>query len=295
MRSSLTRSLCSCFATLTFVSYLALADTSKVTADESTPASIPASAEPVPAAGEPEFDHFHIRAGAFLLSSIKTTLRLDADGEQVGDDLDFSRDLGGDSSLNVFRAGGVWRFARNHRINLDYFDINQETRHVLERDIVWGGETFPLRAEVDTQFRTTTCRLGYGFTFYRHKDNEFIALIGAHVTRIEVGISAPNLGRSESIAVTAPLPVLGLKWKARLSERLSSDISYEYFGISLDDKYSGNLSDFAVLLDYSLSEHWMIGGGYNRFGLRASVESERLKLSMKHSYNGLIIYLGAHF
>jgi hypothetical protein len=264
-------------------------------AEENAPAAAPAPVEPAPAVAESDYDRLNIRLGAFLLSSIKTTISLDADGEQVGDDLDFSKDLGGKKSLNVFRADAEWRFARNHRVNFSYFDINLETKHVLERDIEWGGEVYPVSAEVDTQVRTTIGKLSYGYTFYRAKNHEVLGLVGLHITGLQVGIAAPRLGRAERISATAPLPVIGLGWRARISERLYSNVSYEYFGLSLDDTFTGDLSDFQATVDYRLSDHWSLGGGYNRYVLRASVEKERLKLTMKHSYNGLMAYLAVHF
>ena len=95
--------------------------------------------------------------------------------------------------------------------------------------------------------------------------------------------------------MTAPLPVFGAEWKYALAESLRLQVSYEYFGISLDDRYKGSLSDFLVFLDYTLAEHVSVGAGFNRYVLRASAEGDRLKLSLKHSYDGLMGYVTVHF
>jgi hypothetical protein len=253
------------------------------------------SSPPVEAPPAEDDDRFTLRAGAFLLSGVKVTLGLDGSGGQIGDEINLEEDLGGDDHLSIFRADAEWRFARRHRVGLSWFDIDQQTTHTLSRDIEWGDETFPVNATVETQFRTMVSKLNYGYTFYSKGRHELTGLIGAHITKFEAGLSAPNLGRTEGVNATAPLPVIGLEWKAQLSDRLTTRISYEYFGISIDSKYSGSLSDFLVILDYRLGSNWYIGGGYNRYVLRASVESERLELTARHSYNGLIAFISTSF
>jgi hypothetical protein len=250
-----------------------------------------------PASGELEagYDRFTVHAGAFLLSGINTTLSLDGSGGQIGDEIDFEQDLGGDNSLTLFRADAEWRFAERHRVGLSWFDISQSTTHAIDFDLEWGDEVFPVSTVVETQFRTTISKLNYGYTFHRSAKHEVTALLGLHITGFDVGISAPNLGRSGGVKATAPLPVGGIEWRARLSDKLTSRISYEYFGISIDSKYTGSLSDFLVMLDYRFAKNWSLGAGYNRYVLRASVKSEDLELTLKHSYNGLIAFLSTSF
>lgn len=257
------------------------------------------AAEPAPSpqatAAESDYDRVTVRAGGFLLSNVTVTMSLDTLNGEEGDDVSYVEDLGGDDSLTIFRSDAEWRFARNHRVGLAWFDISQSTRHVLDTEINWGGEVFPIDAEVNTDLGVTVSKINYGYGVYSRGRHEVFLLAGVHVTRLEAGISAPDLARSERIGVTAPLPVFGAEWKYAILERLRLQVSYEYFGISLDDRYKGSLSDFLVFLDYGLAEHVSVGAGFNRYVLRASVEGDRLKLSLKHSYDGLMGYVTVHF
>jgi hypothetical protein len=50
-------------------------------------------------------------------------------------------------------------------------------------------------------------------------------------------------------------------------------------------------------VNYRLSRHWYIGGGFNRYVLNAELQgtNKQLKLHLKHEYNGFVIHLGANF
>jgi hypothetical protein len=55
------------------------------------------------------------------------------------------------------------------------------------------------------------------------------------------------------------------------------------------------------MLEYPLSRHWNLGGGYNRYTSRVTVTSDRtvigdqLKLSVRHNYNGLMLFVSSAF
>ena len=246
----------------------------------------------------PDADKFDIRLGGFALQNIKSTLRLDGSNGQIGDTVDFVKTLGGDDNLTVFRVDGEWRFAAKHRVQVAYFDIDMTATKTLTGAIKWGDQVYPVNAKIDSELRNTVYKLNYAYSFYRNPNHEIAAQIGAHVTRIEANIGVPALGKKEGSSVTAPLPVIGLEWKAKLSEKFLSQVSYQYFGVSLEnDKYSGDLSDFLAVVSYRLSRHWYVGGGFNRYVINAEVKGSKtaLKLTMKHEYNGFILHLGTNF
>jgi hypothetical protein len=90
--------------------------------------------------------------------------------------------------------------------------------------------------------------------------------------------------------------VFGFEWKAQLAEKLTSYVSYQYFGISLDDKYKGHLSDFQALLDYHFTPNWSLGAGFNRYVMNATVKGDRgMELKLKHNYNGLLLFISTSF
>jgi len=273
------------------------------------PAATPTPIQPAAAtmtAGTESSEDFTVRLGAFFLSSINTKLALSDSAGHGGQEVDLSRDLGIRDSLNVFRLDAEWRFAGKHKVQFAYFDINRSTSHVLTGSINWGDQTYPVNATVSAQFRTTIYKLNYGYTFYQNETNtqEISGLIGFHITGMKASISGAIAGVTsgvEGASITAPLPVFGLEWKSRLSDKLSSYVAYEYFGLSLDNKYTGNLSDFQAMLEYHVGRNWSLGAGYNRYTSRATVTSgqtasgNQLKLALRHDYNGLMLFVSTSF
>jgi hypothetical protein len=263
----------------------------------------PAATAPAPAAPAANLDTsgtiyepFTIRLGGFLLSNINTTLSLSNSSGQVGDEIDFVNALGGKDSLNVFRADAEWQFAAKHKVQLAFFDINLEASKSISKEIHWGDQVFPVNATLNSQFKTTVYKLNYGYIFHKTAKHEVSFLAGLHITSITTGLSMPNLGKAEKVSVTAPLPVFGFEWKAQLAEKLTSYMSYQYFGLSYDDKYKGSLSDFQALLDYHFTPNWSLGAGFNRYVMNARVKSERdLELKLKHNYNGLLLFVSTSF
>ena len=256
-----------------------------------------ASSSPAVASAAPAPDAFTFRLGGFAVSNIKTELALSTSNGQVGDKIEFAKNLGGDDSLNVFRFDGDWRFAAKHKLQLTYYDINMDASKIITGAIKWGDVIYPVNTTINSKFQTTIYKLNYAYTFYRNQTHEINGQIGAHITSIEAGLSSTNVPKREGVSVTAPLPVIGLEWNAKLSDQFSTKVSYQYFGVSLeDDKYSGNLSDFLAVVDYRFHRNWTVGGGYNRYVIKAAVKGDRpVKLDLKHQYNGLILYVGVNF
>lgn len=253
-----------------------------------------ASATSAPVEAFPN-EKFSLRLGAFLVSDIDTTLGLRTDGGQGGDFINFGDVLGGETSANVFRADADWYVAGPHLVQGAWYDINLSGHRSISREIHWGDETYPINATIDSEFRTQIYKLSYGYTFHRGERHELTGLIGVHVMSLETGLSAPNLGKAERFDVTAPLPAFGLGWVAHWTPRIQTRTTVQYFGLSYDDKYEGHFVDFLVAAEYRLNKNFSLGAGYNYFDLDVEVHRSPLTLSVTNSYNGFLIYLGAHF
>ena len=141
---------------------------------------------------------------------------------------------------------------------------------------------------------TDIYKLAYGYTFRRGTPHEFTALLGAHVMDMQVGMNAASLSRDRDFNATAPLPVIGFAWKGRWTDRLTTQLVVQYFGISVDDdKYSGHFVDALASVQYRLTGTFGLGVGYNRFDLNADIKNNGRRLDFEHTYNGLLAFLFA--
>jgi hypothetical protein len=281
------------------------------TAEPSTAAEPPATAEPsaalVPVETLSKPDPWDLRLGAFLVTDANTDLRLGTTNGEHGTDLSFADNLGGETSVNVFRADVDWHFSGPHQFSASWYDIDLTGHRVIDRDIDWGDHHFSADADVRSKFRTQIYKFSYGYTFLRGERHEITALIGVHVMTLDTSLSVSGTatGNSGSVSgaaetggfnITAPLPAFGVGWRARWTDRISTTAAFQYFGISLEDnKYSGHFTDFIVAGEYRVSRHWGLGAGYNRFELKADFKREPLVLSVIDKYNGFLIFVAAHF
>ena len=57
------------------------------------------------------------------------------------------------------------RLGRRHRISYGYFSLSRNSNLVLDEEIQFGDEIFPVNAVVESDFRTQFAQLGYSFSF----------------------------------------------------------------------------------------------------------------------------------
>lgn len=279
------------FVKLTRLAPLALASllvTVPARSAEEAPSSYPVEAYPE--------EKFALRLGAFLVTDIETTIGLRNNNTGNGGDfINFGETLGGETSVNVFRADADWYFTGPHLLQASWYDINLSGHKTLTRDIHWGDEVYPISATLESGFRTQIYKLSYGYTFHQGERHEFTALIGAHIMSLDTNLTAPNLGKAERFDVTAPLPALGLGWTAHWTPRFLTRANAQYFGISVDDKIEGQFIDLLLVAEYRFNKNFSLGGGYNYFDLDIDAHKGAFTLSATDSYQGFLVYVGFHF
>lgn len=255
-------------------------------------------AAPVPVAAvtplaDPDID---LRLGAFALSSVNTTLRLDAPNGSLGTSVNLADKLGANQTLSVFRADADWDISGPHGIEASWYDIALKGTKQIDTSIAWGNQVFPVNTTIITRFSTNVYKLAYSYTFHHDAKNEFTGLFGFHIMQFKASLGTSDLGQVQRFSVTAPLPSFGLAWRAHWTDRISTRVSMQYFGISLESgKYSGHLTDFLASAEYRFTKVFGLGAGYNRFDLTGAFKPNNLKLSVSYSYNGLLLYAFARF
>jgi hypothetical protein len=237
-----------------------------------------------------------LRLGAYVLSEIDVRFNVSSENGPGGTPVDFGDDLAGEQSLTVFRADGSWHFVGAHGIDATWYRVNLSGRRTIDRNINFGGDAFPAGVEVESTVETDIYKLAYGYTFRRGTAHELTALLGVHVMDVQVGMKAASLSRDRDFNATAPLPVIGFGWKGRWTDRLTTRVVVQYFGISVDDdKYSGHFIDALATVQYRLIGSFGLGIGYNRFDLNAEIKNNGRRLEFENTHNGLLAFLFAEF
>jgi hypothetical protein len=241
-------------------------------------------------------DRFMLRLGGYRVQNANTIVRLDANNLPVGAYIDFNETLGGEKTGNVARLDGFYRFNEKHGLGFSWYSLKFTGSRVLEEEIDWAGQPYPIGAKVDSELNFDVYKLSYQYSLFHNEKVELAASFGFHVMRTFVGInSSIPVSQSGSEAITAPLPVFGLSADYNFTPRFSAFYNYQWFFINYQDKAKGGIQDFLIGLEYRLFRHVSLGAAYNRFALHLDMKGDDTTLFLDTNWNGGMLYGAVYF
>ncbi len=239
-------------------------------------------------------EKFSISVGLFVTDRNSET-RFDGQiGTMIGTDVDLEAELGLDTSDNVFRLDGYYRFNQKHRIDFSWFDLSRTGSKQIQREINWKDTLFAVDTVIDSEFDLSIYKVAYTWSFMR-RDKGYLGLTaGLYIADISTSLSAPLVGTQEGGGFTAPLPVIGLRGEYQISDKLSFRASGEIFAFSYGD-FDGSLYDIYVGVDYQLFDRMAIGVGLNSVKMNLGVDKENANGDLDWNYDGGLIFLKFDF
>ena len=246
-------------------------------------------------AGNPLNDRFAVSLGGFLLNT-DTEIRVNGEAQE-GTDIDAGKDLGLQDA-DRFRLDAYWRMTPRQKLRLVYFDTSASGTRVIDRDIEFNDQLFPISAEVHGRVETKVTSLQYEFDFLQSDSYELGGTFGIHNLKFETGLSVDANGQSAAISSSAsadgPLPVIGLRGVWRINEKFYMDAGLQYFSIKIDP-YDGSVTDFNVSGVWQFTQHWGVGAGWNQFRTNLKVDGDRFNGELTWKYGGARIFVTASF
>lgn len=244
-------------------------------------------------------DPWQLSLGGYVVNS-DTEVRLDGD-TQTGTDVNWENTFGG-GDVTRFRIDGQWRFSERHKARFMWFNSSRSQSTILDRDIDWGDETFPLHAKVNGEFNFDVYELAYEYAFLRRDTYELGGTIGLHYTDLSLSMAAKAAASSGTLqtdikkegSVGAPLPVIGLRGLWQLPRDFWVEAHAQFFAISIDE-YDGNLQDYKVMVTWQPKKWLGIGLGYNRFSVDVDVDADKFNGSLDWTYEGPMLSYSAVF
>ena len=236
-------------------------------------------------------DRFRIELGTFL-QAFETTLRLDSETLGRGTEIDLERDLGLMKDQNNFRLDGAFRIGRKHRIEFGYISWNRANSHVIDEEIRWGEEIYPINATIRTASGTDAYKLSYKYSFVNNDRYEAGISGGVSVLDIFASLDAESGGGDaafESEDVIAPVPLLGGFFDWKITPNLVLRTTGEVFDLSTGG-LNGHMSDLKGTLNWYPWRNIGLGAGFNRVGLRYLNEGPA-ELEFKYIYSGVTAYV----
>jgi hypothetical protein len=228
--------------------------------------------------------------GVFL-EAFETTVRLDSETLGRGTEIDFENDLGLKKDQNNFRLDGTFRLARKHRIEFGYTSWSRDNRRIIDTEIQFGDEIYPVDAEILTSSATDVYKLAYKYSFVNSDRYEAGISGGFSVFDFDASLDviAGGGGASfESEEVVAPVPLLGGFFDWKISDNLVMRATGEVFDLSTGG-LDGHLSDLKGTLNWYPFRNVGFGAGFNRVALRYLDDGDA-EVEVKYVYSGVMAY-----
>ncbi len=238
-----------------------------------------------------EDDRFRMELGAFL-QSFETTLRLDSETLGKGTEINLENDLGLLDGQDNFRIDGTLRMADKHRLDFGYVSWNRHNTRVIDEELQFGDEIYPINATIMTRHSTDVFKFVYKYSFIN--SDTFEAGISGGLSVFDVAASldveAGGGGASaESEDLIAPVPMLGGFFDWKINPKLVLRTSGEVFDLSTGG-YEGHVSDVKGTINWYPWRHFGLGAGFNRVGIRFLDDGPNA-FEFKYVYSGATAFV----
>ena len=237
---------------------------------------------------------FTLKLGGYFIGVQDTNIYTQRNG--VGATIDLQDLFDMDEKVSVARVNLVYKFNPKHRIEASWYSVNSESSK--SADFTFNDVDIDASAALDIYFDTNIYKINYAYSVYKTSKLELSFRAGFHITKIKTGYHATyNINQvnesfeEDAIAITAPLPVLGIGLNYAFSPDLLLNYTVDYFALSYDSTVSGAMSDSILTLDYQFNRYVGIGGGINRTQMRFKAVDDNREFGLRDDVAGLIGYM----
>jgi hypothetical protein len=234
---------------------------------------------------------------SFFLPVNNTHIQVGITGGAPGTPIDFQKDLGITKDIATFLASFQWRISSRSRLNLAYYDIRMNSNHVLQKEIEFKGETYPIYSPVYSFFNTAIYQFSYGYALVSKPKYELGLMIGTHILINNVGLSinGNNGGTaSQTFAFNAPLPDLGIWGGYVFNNRLAANLNVDYLSLTIGDN-SGTIFAYNIFLLYRLVAQLDLSIGFSGLNFKVVDTRKDFTGTLQWGYNGPSLGLAFSF
>lgn len=237
-------------------------------------------------------DRWYFSAGAMWADS-NVVANLNSGVLGAGAIIDFEDDLGLDQTDLIGLFDARWYFTKRWKLEVEYFKLDRSKEKQTDRTLTWGDLNIPIQSVATSTFNIEDFRVGVGYSIFRTQDKEVGIGLGAHVAKLEAGISTRNFG-SQRASQTAPLPFFTMYARMALSDRWLLNIRVDRLSLNTGN-VDGSVFSSGVDLMYQPWRHFSIGLGYRdiNFQVTSTKDSWRGKAQIQES--GPVLMVATNF
>lgn len=217
----------------------------------------------------------------------------------IDDEIDFDDKWRFGNDETSIAAELKWRFGEKWSLGTQFFSTDDDSRAILDEDVVWGDYTFREGTNVGAGIAVDVARIFFGRKFLEGPRHELGAGIGFHWMKIdayldgEAFINDESTGaRRESVNAAAPLPNLGLWYQYAFSSRWLAGTRVDWLDVDFDE-YAGQLLNGAVSINYMPIEHLGVTFSYQYFALDVDIDKRGWRGGVDFTYRGPFLSLTA--
>jgi len=209
---------------------------------------------------------------AYTPAKVHTTLRVDPTGVPFGGTtLSGERDLGFATTNPDGRVELMVRLGDRSRIRVDYLQLDRAGDAVLDRNVVFGNQTFLANEEAQSSLDWKTMGFTYTYAFLQTRSFELGAGPGVHLISADLIGSVPATFQTHETSEAGAVPTVALESMWRISSRFAFTGRGQYLGATLHT-FSGSFGDYHGDFQYRWRSPLAIGLGYSY--TRAHFESD---------------------
>ncbi|MEH6355154.1 MAG: hypothetical protein V7760_03910 [Marinobacter sp.] len=239
-------------------------------------------------------DRSMLQLGAFSVFDSNTTLSASSSTTSLGTNIDFERDLDGDTVITTPRIEYYYRFNNRHRLELAAFQLERKGTRSLTQSITFQDRTFTANTQIDSRIKNDIYKVAYAYSFYHVDQVELAFSAGFNVLDYEAELASTNGGATETASTTAPMPVFGFRMDYAVTPKLTTRIRTNTFYFDFQDKIRGSLVEFEAGIEYRALRNFALGASLSRLAIDVDVKDDKFKGSLADLYRGVQLY-GAFF
>jgi hypothetical protein len=242
----------------------------------------------------------YMTVGMFLPDR-KVQLGLDAQLGDVKTDVDFSKRFAMDGSDESGALELMWRMGEKWTFRGQYFRVDDDNTVLLTKDTEWGEYTLNAGSNVSAGSEIQITRLFFGRRFRDQAKSEFGVGAGLHLLSLDAYIRGQAFINgvdqgvvTRGVSTDGPMPNIGAWYAYAFNTYWALRARVDWFSASID-KYDGSIVNAGASINYSLTQHFGVGLGYNLFELDVGVDDGDWQGRINTRLNGPYLYLSAYW
>lgn len=214
------------------------------------------------ASSSPITDRFALRV-LYFPASITTDMRIDPRDGTLGTQISAEDDLGMSDTKSEGRAELMFRLRERNRLRVDYMKLSRLGDTVINRQIIFGNQTFQVNDRAQTQLEWRNLTFTYTRSLLYTPQFELGLGLGLSIleARARGEVTARNI-REHQEAVGA-FPTIALDGTWRISKRWSLNGRGQRYTAHVN-RFNGALGDFHGDVQYRWRENLALGLGWTR-------------------------------